>query len=267
MASDDRTLEQMIEDEAPGAAPAMDDYIAAEAPETGDKFDVSEPPADTSQPRHSAPDDGPLVPRKALEDERKKRQAFEQRVKEFEQRMEQQQQPPPQHYPEPDEIPDPILDPVGAMQYQQRMFETMHQRSLAEIREREYRRGVMISDMQMRERHTDYDEVVNYAVEVAKNDPMLLHQIVNAELPGVVAYEIGRKQKLLQEIDDPQSYRDKLKAEIMAELGMGDGQQPAQQPKPSRAPVPKSLAQQSSAQPRDDRGRFSGPASLEDILG
>ena len=68
-------------------------------------------------------------------------------------------------------------------------------------------------------------------------------------------------------IADPNAYEAELEARILAKHGITPAGQPQGQAKP-RAPVPKSLASTTSAQPRDESGKFAASrASLEDILG
>lgn len=226
---------------------------------------VTEPEVETGvTPEEPAPpaeldpvgkDQGPLVPRRALEDERKKRQEFERRFTELEQRLQQTMQPPPQQ-PEPQQAPpNPWEDPEGAMAYQRNEFA----RQMYETR-------VALSTEIVRSQNKDFDEVVAEFVAAAQRDAGLHRAVLNHPNPAAFAYQEGRKIRFLKEVgSDPDAYKARLREELMAEMGQGQGQ--PVQAQPAIAP-PKSLAGTTSAQPRNSRGQFApGSASLDDILG
>ncbi len=252
MTMETQSLEDMIEGDAgdvPAAAPA----------ETAHQMGVPDsaaPPADANL-QEVPREDGPTVPRKALEDERKKRQEYERRVAEMERQFQTQRQPQQQQM----EPPDPFVDPEGAFRYQQAVFA-----------QQRYADRVATCDEIYREKFEDYDATVNLAIERLGQDPQFAAQLFNHPLPGKYAYEIGRKLKWQDEIgNDPEAYRSRLEAEILAKHGLAPGSdQPraqAQAPARPRAQVPKSLASTASAQPRNERGQFAGPTPLEDIIG
>jgi hypothetical protein len=261
------TLDTLLDDDATATGEAHEP-IHVEPELTGDNNEGTVPPTAAADVE-SEPEPGPAVPRRALEDERRKRQELERKLAEYQERFTPQpmQQPAMQPYQQmpqqPEAIPDPILEPDAFRHWQHQQVETYVERMQRETQAREYQRGVIMSDMQMRAQHDDYDELVNVAVEVAKQDPQLAHLITSHPLPGVAAYQAGQKLKAMQEIGDPTSYRAKVEAEVLAKYGI----QPngAAQPAKLKAPVPRSLAGHGSKQPRDHAGRFS-EVSLEDIL-
>jgi len=249
-----------------GSAPEQAKVEAAQPPEleaqpapieTGEKDQHLTPPADAkANPGQDA--DGPLVPRKALEDERRKRQS---RDKEFEdlQRqfaaMQAQLQPQPQQPPQPqDAPPDPWIDPQGAFEYQQRQF----QQQLYETR-------LFTSEEIVRAQVPDYDDLVSVFIQEAKSVPGLQRQLVSHPFPAKFVVDVARKIKLIKEVgSDPEAYKKRVIEEWQASQA-GETLQSQQQPQ--KVSVPKSLAGTPSAPARDAKGRFQGPASLDEILG
>lgn len=229
--------------------------VQAEAPrapepetvaETGEKPSEAAPPAVATPPIESEPD---LVPRKAILDERRKRQELERKIKEMEERLTAR---PVEPQPQPDWITDP---------------ETAARSLEEQMQLRLYQTAVYQSETIMRRQHEDYDDVAAVFAEAAREDPNLAMQVYRHPFPAEFAYQYGRKLKLMQEIgDDPEAYRAKLEAEIRAKLTGEPSTQAASRPVKS-APVPRSLARDVSQQPRNSRGQFDGPAPLEDILG
>lgn len=216
---------------------------------TGDKEPASAPPAAAP----ATPDDGPLVPRRALEDERRKRQDYEKRLAELEQRILASQQPPRQE--QPTQQADWWADPesAAAMMQQETRYAIFETRlSLGE---------------ELMAAKPDYETAKAAFIEAAQADMSLAQKMVKSSNPAKFVYEQGRKISAMKEIgDDPVSYRAKIEAEVRASMG----QQPASFQQTPKAPAPKSLAGTTSTAARDPQGRFassSGPASLEDILG
>lgn len=251
----DNTIEAML-DSAPTTEPVQAPARQEPPPaETGDK-----PAADTAPPAEVESQQAPkekFVPLKAVEDERRKRQELEKRIAEFEARFAQK----PQEQVAP---PDWDLDPRSAAAH-----------LAAEMQRRTFTMAVEMSERVLKQQHPDYEEVRNVFAEAAKADPRLAMELVNHPFPAEFAYQQGKRLRMLQEIgDDPESYKARLREELLAELRSQGAPAPAQ-PQVSRhsAPVPKSLARAPSAtQPiRDQRGRFApsddGPTPLEDIIG
>ena len=257
------TLDAILDGGADRAMPAPEPKMepmpeAKPEPQTGELVVAEAPPAPAKEEKPQ----GDWILRKAVEDERRKRQELERKVAEFEARLAQPKQEPP---PPPDWDIDP---------------RTAAERLQFEIQEQLYRTRVEMASELMRERHADFDEIVGIAVEKAQANPMLHRQIVTSPNPAKMAYEIGRKMKFLNEIgDDPESYRSRLEAEILAKHGIqpaADGgtlqatdAPPAPKPaaKALPAPVPKSLARDVSQQPRANNGQWTGPKPLNEIFG
>lgn len=251
-------LESMLAD----VAPAPKTETPAEQPEaqsepqpqeTGDNANEA-PPASKVEPE----DNSPTVPRKAMEDFRRKwqesereKQGYAKQIAEFQQRMARTQQPEQQYQP-----PDPYTDPAEWAAHQS-----------AVLQHEIYKTRVDISTDMMRKEAPDYDEVVDVFVQNARENPMLWQQVRAHPMPAKFAYEQGKKLKLLSEISsDPAAYEQKVIDRYLASQGQGN----VQQRPPVTTPLPKSLASAPSAVARDPKGRYapqSGPPTLSQLLG
>ena len=236
---------------------AVRDIVPAE---TGDKEQTPAPPADVIAETPQPNDEAPLVPRRALEDERRKRQEKDKALEDLQRQFNELQQsvskPQPQSQQQP-EPPDPWTDPQGALEYQQRHFQ-----------QQLYQTRLIASEEFIRSQRADYDELANIVSEEAQRNSVLRNQIFNHPFPAKLVYEVGRKIKLMRDIgDDPDAYTARVIEDWQAK---NQPQQPSAQsaiPETQKLSVPKSLAGTASAQPRDGKGRWAGPASLDDILG
>lgn len=241
--------------------PAVKSEAPAEHP-----VQQAEPPAPTGDTTPEAPpaskevpeDNSPTVPRKAMEDFRRKwqesereKQEYAKQLAEFQQRMARPQQPEQQYQP-----PDPYTDPDGWAAHQN----AVHQHEL-------YKTRVDLSTYLMKKEAPDYDEVTAVFVEHAGRNPILWQQIRAHPMPAQFAYEEGKKLKLLNEISaDPTGYEQKVIEKYLA----SQGQAGTQQRPPVNTPLPKSLASAPSAVARDPKGRYasqSGPPTLSQLLG
>lgn len=246
MATDDTSLDSLLS-EAEAAPVQTTEPAAAPVEPQGDKEIAPAPPADAQAPT----DEGPLVPRKALEDERRKRQDYEKRLQELERKL---QAPRPQQAKPQAPAPDWYVEPEQAAQQMHREFQY-------QIFETRLSLGEEIVGQ-----NPGYADAKTAFVEASQADPSLLEKMVNHQNPAKFVFEQGRKIAAMREIgDDPLSYRQRIEAEIRAQLG-----QPSPAPsQPPKAPAPKSLAGTTSTA-RDQQGRFaspSGPASLEELIG
>lgn len=245
------SLESMLDETE---APAQEIAPAAH-PETGDNS--AAPPADAQQ-QADPNDNAPLVPRKALEDERRKRQEYERKLQEYEQAIAQQQPRAPQQAQ-----PQQQRQPITAEQLDELWFtnpaqaaaivaQFAQQQAVVETEQRYLSRELNRSEKRARKEHGD--DTVNAAWQHALRS--------------------GKGQAFIEE-DDPygalvewySTEKNALRAELMAEMGIQPGQQPAA-PARTSAPVPKSLATRTSAAPRNpSTGQFASRSSLEDLLG
>jgi len=234
-----------------GAAPATDPATAepepaAEPEPTGEQSPETPEPA--TPPVADEPEDWTKA--KAL-DERQKRQEAEQRIALLERQLEHTMR-----QPEP-EIPDAYEDPEG---YTEHVAGTLEQRFANEL----YETRKTLSEEVARSRHEDYDEVVSTFVQLANSDPTgnLISQLHSHPNPAGFAYNLAKQHLLMNEVKDPEAYRQKVREEIMAELKAGTTAQPAPSP---AASAPTSLASVPSAPPATAE-TWPGPESLEELI-
>jgi hypothetical protein len=240
------------EDKLPDAPAPAEQQIGEPMEETGEKDPAAAPPAE-ADPSKEEPKESRTVPVKALEDERRKRQDIERQFADL-QRVLTAQQKTPKGPEQPQQAPDWFTDPEGAARHLQSQFE----------QQRLWDRGVM-SETLAKEKYGN--EIVDEAVQAALAAGIARHFYVGSSHPYADVVAWYKKQKVLSEIgDDPDAYRQKLREEVLAELGQQVPSQPQVSAQKSKAPVPKSLAGVPSAQPRDERGRFANPPSLSEIL-
>lgn len=234
-------LETILTDTEPSDAPATADPVQTE--DTGVTTATVPPAVATEQ----APPSG-YVPLATVQDERRKRQEAEQRLKQYEQQLAQrrEQAPPPDWYAEPER---------AAQAMQQQVQFTIVQNKVA------------LSQDLAREQYADYDAMEQVFTEAANQQPHLWQQLYQHPNPAKFAYQQAKKIKAMQDIgDDPEAFRQRVIAEYQASLGQGQSMPPQPQAKP-RPQLPTSLARTVSTQPRDERGKFAGRAELSDILG
>jgi hypothetical protein len=239
---------------APEAAPAKDAPAKDTAP-VKDKAPPTPEPDDDVDPGEAMPGQ-PAVPRRALEDERQKRQNWVERAARAEaerdaalKRLEEASKPPPAPPPTFEPI-DPARDPEG---YTRRV------------------RGVVLnerlntSEMMALDKHGKevVDAETAYFQKRAESDPRLWNELYSKPHPYAWMIENNQTAKLHDEIGtDPAAYRARVVAEERAkwESERGNGAQPS-----PVAGMPPSLANARSSAPRSSNG-FAGPLSLEDIF-
>jgi len=156
----------------------------------------------------------------AVLDERRKRQEYEKRVKELEEKITSFQEKPVQ---EPVKVPDPIDDPDGYNQYQdKKMFDL----------------ALKFDQRQMQDKHKDYEDVITHFKTMAGENPALVDNFQKQEFPATYAYETAKADLNAKKYSDPNyvsNLRDELKKEILAEL---KNVEPAQS-KPDASSLPK----------------------------
>ena len=231
-----------------------------------------EPKAATAKPESEddtepaqALDGEPIVPRRAYEDERRKRQDWKERAARLEgelaayrkQQEEAQRRAaaPPQPQPTYQPPPDPAVDPRGYHQY-------MEQRqAAADLNQR-----LNVSEIMLREKIGD-EKLSEYVEEfrgMAEADPTLFSKLYSQPHPyNWLTREVERQRTLRDVGDDPAAFRAKIEAEARAKW--------EQEAKAAPAPVsPAAGLQPSLATARSVAGRtvgaWSGEPSLEDVL-
>jgi hypothetical protein len=182
------------------------------------------------------------VPLEALEAERKGRQdwkekatRFEERARALEEQLARTQQPQQGQQQQ---------DPLQVMQQQivNERFNT--------------------SEMLVREKFQDVDDVIGTFKEAAAANPALIAQMHAHPHPWKFAYEEGKRLRFAAEIgNDPEAYRKKLRAEIEAEL---KAQGAPQSQQPGAPALPQSLAGARSAGARGNT--WTGPTPLDSMF-
>jgi hypothetical protein len=130
-----------------------------------------------------------------------------------------------------------------------------------------------LSENFIADRYSDYTEMRDVFTQAAQQNPMLREQLLNHPNPAKYAYDVGKQIREWSEFQTVRTNETEWSEFQAWKSAKGQGQPqpaaaaPARTPTPSAAPVPRSLARDVSQQPRDDRGRFDGHASLDDILG
>lgn len=95
--------------------------------------------------------------------------------------------------------------------------------------------------------------------EAVKKNPALYQQVMSSPDPWDAVVKEAKKMALLEEVGtDPVAYREKLRAELLAEINPAGGA-------PAAPALPKSLAGARSSAVRSAPA-FTGPTPIEDIL-
>jgi hypothetical protein len=251
---------------APEAPPAASAPKPEAKPDPGAKAAAAKPePEDDGEPPEPLEGE-PVIPRRAYEDERRKRQDWKARAveaetkhKELVRQLEDAQRraaaPPPQPQAPPQPPPDPAVDPRGFAQH------LVQQQQAALLNER-----LNNSEMLLREKIGDekLSEYVNEFRSMAEADPTLFGKLYSQPHPyNWLTREVDRLRLVRDVGDDPAAFRSKIEAEARAKW----------EAEAKAAPPPVSPAaglQPSLATARSVAGRtagaWTGEPSLEDVL-
>jgi len=254
---------------APPAAPEATPAAATPKPEAkaepASKATTAKPDAEEDTDPPEALEGEPVIPRRAYEDERRKRQDWKERAARLEgelaayrkQQEEAQRRAaaPPQPAPTYQPPPDPAVDPRGFAQH------LVQQQQAALLNER-----LNNSEMMLREKIGDQklSEYVEEFRGMAEADPTLFSKLYSQPHPyNWLTREVERQRTLRDVGDDPAAFRAKIEAEARAKW----------EAEAKAAPPPVSPAaglQPSLATARSVAGRtvgaWSGEPSLEDVL-
>ncbi len=251
-----KSLDELYSDVAAepsqSTAPGVEPQQAAEpaAPAQGAAVQQAKAEIAGAPPAPEAKDQGQHVPLAALEDERRKRKELEKRFEELERRTAPQQRR---------ETVDPLIDPDAFVREQQ-------------VGRFEDRLAITTEFLIEKEGEEAWAAAERAVIQAATRDPRFAQAfaegVAHARNPAKYSYETGKKLIEQAEAADPAKLRDRLKAEILAELGHlpQQGQQQAQQPASAPAPrVPPSLASVQSQGPRNPGPRPIKRRSLEEL--
>ena len=224
-----------------------------------------------------------IVPKRAYEAERRRRQDWKERAARAEAQAEMlrrqveeaQQRAIPAAAPQPPPQPPPQLPPIDVLNNPQGFVERVQQvfqHERTQLEQKMLNDRLNMSEERLRDKIGDkVDEYVRDFQTFAQRDPSLWGKLYSQANPyGWLQREIDR-QRLHRDVgDDPEAFKQRLRAEWEAEQaanagtnggGGGNGAAPPR-PMPRMAP---SLANVRSVAGRTDVG-FSGAPSLDDIL-
>ena len=187
---------------------AKADAEAQPKPETGDKDSQDgTPPPEGSDNDKKADNDPQEAFKKAAIDERRKRQATEQRIAALEEQLRlatQGQQ----------KAPDIFEDPEGFTNYQ----DQKRQQELTNLK-------LVMSESMFRDSleqqgksPEEFEEVAEYFRAETQRNPALVQEMLAHPNPAKFVYQTGQRFKTLNEIGDPAAYRAKIERETEAKL-------------------------------------------------
>ena len=250
---------------APSAAPEASPAAPASKPEAKS---TPEPKAAAAKPEPE--DDGeppvaldgePVIPRRAYEDERRKRQDWKERAARLEgeltaiKRQQEEARRPPSQQQQYQPPPDPAINPQGWAQHvvQQQQAQLLNER-------------LNNSEMMLREKIGD-EKVSEYVAEfreLANSDPTLFGKLYSQPHPyNWMTREVDRLRLVRDVGDDPAAFRAKIEAEARTRWEAEATTRAA--PVSPAAGMQPSLANARSVAGRT-AGQWSGEPSLEDVL-
>lgn len=212
------TLNDILEDKGPAESDKKDE---ADTDVKGDESDdESDDKPDKSKDKPDAANQkDESVPKKALLDERRKRQELEDKLKELQAKQV--------------KIPDPVEDPEGYAAY----LDDTQQRNLLKART-SMSREIMIGIK------TDYEETEKVFIQLCSETDsggnptpqaeILKRNMLASANPAKFAYDHAKEHLRIKELSDPQ-YKEKLRAQILEDLAKDGSIKPA---KKSVAEVP-----------------------------
>lgn len=274
-------LDSILSGESASAPEPARETAPSPQPETQSE---QQPNAESDPSSHDdpQPDERGTVPIAALQAERQKAKRYTEQVAEFQQKLEQQNaqweqrfrdlqgfMQQPRQAPQPAETP---RDPIDLLLEKPLDFV---QQNVAQALEPHLKQFTQALDANSRyvaiQAHTP--EAVDAAVEAFNEgaasrsvSPEEYHAIRNAPNRYVAAVEWHKRTQALREIgNDPDGYRAKLEAEILAKHGLSPEAQP---PAGTAAPAPVMPSNFAAARNVGNRSgpAWSGPASLDDIF-
>jgi len=249
---------------APEAPPAAAAPKPEAKPDPGAKAAAAKPePEDDDGPPPKPLDGEDVIPLRAYEDERRKRNDWKEKAARLEgelaayrkQQEEAQRRAAAPPQPQPQPPPDPAVDPRGYHQY-------MEQRqAAADLNQR-----LNVSEIMLREKIGDekLSEYVNEFRSMAEADPTLFGKLYSQPHPyNWLTREVDRLRLVRDVGDDPAAFRSKIEAEARARWEAEAKAQPA--PVSPAAGLQPSLATARSVAGRT-AGAWTGEPSLEDVL-
>lgn len=171
--------------------------------ETGGKETTEATPAEENDE-----DKGP-VPYKAMKAERDKRKEREKRIAELEAEISKARPPAKQEAPPVEQAPEPTFWEDPDTYIANRVSKS----------ERELQHRFLVErEDDMREKHKDYDEVIEKVKEYGQTNPAALQQVFAAPNPAKAGYQLGKKLLELKQMEDPAAYRARIESEVRAQI-------------------------------------------------
>jgi len=243
--SGDASVETQVSEpvaETPPAAQPRDESGKFASPETAEAAETQ------SQERE------PAIPPHRLREEAEARRAEKERADRLEQMLSQvlQQRPPTQQAPQqPQEPPDIFTDPEAWFKHKrdQEIAPVLQQIQAARLDDARAVASVVHGDETVKAAEQAFNELAKRGAV----DPAEYQRIQSSPNPYRAAVEWHKRQSFLSEVgSDPSAYRERIKAEILAELNAG--QQTQQQTPVNVVKIPSSLNRATSAAPANQGG-------------
>jgi hypothetical protein len=222
---EDSFIDNLFDDGEPDvveAAPDPEPEVKAEepAPEEPSQVEAEEPKQSEPTADEKKEDETQESWTKAAAlDERRKRQDAEKRIEALEQKIASYEET--LKNVEPEKVPDPIDDPDGFTQHQDRKM---------------FNIALKFDQRQMQKEHDDYEDVVTHFKAMAKANPALADNFAKQEFPATYAYNTAKAELDAKKYQDPdflKNLENDLKAKILAEL---KGETTASKPDASTLP-------------------------------
>jgi hypothetical protein len=213
------------------------------------EMEAAEPPQ--AAPPAATDDEGPPIPRKALLDERSKRQALEAELQRAREQLQAFQYPP--------QAPPSIFDDEQG--WEQHFGQTVVQQAVSQATQNA---RLDMSEMMVRQAHPDFEEKKAAFLEAMQATPGLAERARQDPHPWNFAYQYVVNQQRMNELSavNVADLEAKLRAQIQAEYeAKAGGALQASLP----AGVPPSLSGQRNVGSRQGPA-WAGPSPLSDIL-
>ncbi len=209
-------------------------------------------PETTEAAETSSPEREPAIPPHRLREEAEARRAEKDRADRLEQMLTQVlQQRAPQQAQQPQEPPDIFTDPEAWFKHKrdQEIAPVLQQLQAARLDDARAVASVVHGDETVKAAEQAFNELAKRGGV----DPAEYQRIQSSPNPYRAAVEWHKRNSILSEIGtDPTAYREKIKAEILAEL---NASAPAQQQSPANVvKIPASLNRATSAAPGNQGG-------------
>lgn len=179
---------------------------------TQDRDDVKSDDSENKDDVEKTEEDNNDWSKKAVLDERKKRQERDSEIEKLKKELEDLKagKTKPEVEQEDEEDIDLIENPEG---FKAKLKQDMELQIL--------QTRIDFDQLRMREKHKDYDDVVEKFKDFAKDKPEIIKDFQKAQFPAQFAYDYVKNYEIHEKLKNPESlakYREELKAEILKEI-------------------------------------------------